>query len=96
MGTNSRRRTMLLGVLAIAMVFSGCHKNPPAPVTPPTPEAAPPPPAAPTVTLTAEPAPVEKGQSVTLNWSSQNATTLDLQPQVGSVQATGSTTVTPQ
>jgi peptidoglycan-associated lipoprotein len=95
MGPKSRRRTILLGVLAIAMVFSGCHKNPPAPATPPTPEAPPPPPAAPKVTLTAEPATVEKGQSVTLNWSSQNATTLDLQPQVGSVQATGSTTVTP-
>src|SRR5207244_9023796 len=72
-------------------------KTPAAPPTPPTPEAIPPPPPpAPTVNLTAEPSTVEKGQSVTLNWSSQNATTLDLEPGVGSVQATGSTTVTPQ
>jgi len=46
--------------------------------------------------LTAEPSTVEKGQSVTLSWSSQNATTLDLQPAVGTVQASGSSTVTPQ
>jgi peptidoglycan-associated lipoprotein len=48
------------------------------------------------VTLTAEPSTIEKGQSVTLSWSSQNATDLDLQPGVGTVQASGSTSVTPQ
>ena len=56
----------------------------------------PPPPPAPTVTLTAEPSTVEKGQSVTLSWTSQNATDLTLDPGVGKVQAQGSTTVTPQ
>jgi peptidoglycan-associated lipoprotein len=48
------------------------------------------------VTLTAEPSTVEKGQSVTLSWTSQNATDLDLQPEVGKVQAQGSSSVTPQ
>jgi len=48
------------------------------------------------VTLTAEPSTIEKGQSVTLSWSSQNAQTLDLQPGVGTVQASGSSSVTPQ
>jgi peptidoglycan-associated lipoprotein len=48
------------------------------------------------VTLTAEPSTVEKGQSVTLSWSSQNATNLDLEPGVGTVQAQGSSSVTPQ
>jgi peptidoglycan-associated lipoprotein len=48
------------------------------------------------VTLTAEPSTIEKGQSVTLSWSSQNATDLDLQPAVGKVQASGSSSVTPQ
>jgi len=38
---------------------------------------------------------VEKGRSVTLSWTSENATDLDLQPGVGKVQATGSTNVTP-
>jgi peptidoglycan-associated lipoprotein len=46
--------------------------------------------------LTAEPSTIEKGQSVTLSWTSENATDLDLQPGVGKVQAKGSTTVTPQ
>jgi peptidoglycan-associated lipoprotein len=45
--------------------------------------------------LTAEPSTIEKGQSVTLSWTSENATDLDLQPGVGKVQAKGSTTVTP-
>jgi peptidoglycan-associated lipoprotein len=46
--------------------------------------------------LTAEPSTVEKGQSVTLSWTSQNATDLELDNGVGKVQAQGSTTVTPQ
>jgi peptidoglycan-associated lipoprotein len=49
-----------------------------------------------TFTLTAEPSTVEKGHSVTLSWTSQNATELILEPTVGKVQAQGSTTVTPQ
>jgi peptidoglycan-associated lipoprotein len=46
--------------------------------------------------LTAEPSTIERGQSVTLSWTSQNATDLTLDPGVGKVQAQGSTTVTPQ
>jgi serine/threonine-protein kinase len=49
-----------------------------------------------TATLTAEPTTVEKGQSIILHWSSQNATALDLEPGVGKVQADGSTSVAPQ
>lgn len=55
-----------------------------------------PPPATLTASLSAVPNTVEKGQSVTLTWSSQNATDLDLEPGVGKVQAQGSTSVTPQ
>jgi len=50
----------------------------------------------PTATLTVDPATVEKGQSVTLHWSAQNASDLDLEPGVGKVQAQGSLSVTPQ
>jgi len=39
---------------------------------------------------------VEKGHSVTLSWTSENATDLDLGPGVGKVQASGSTNVTPE
>jgi serine/threonine-protein kinase len=48
-----------------------------------------------TATLTSEPTAVHKGQPVTLHWSSQNATGLDLEPNVGRVDAKGSTTVYP-
>ena len=53
------------------------------------------PPAALTATLTPDQTTVEKGQSVTLRWSSQNATDLDLEPGVGKVQPEGSVAVTP-
>jgi serine/threonine protein kinase len=52
-------------------------------------------PAAPTLTLTADPASVEKGSSVTLHWSALNATDVDLEPGVGKVKPEGSTSVTP-
>jgi peptidoglycan-associated lipoprotein len=61
-----------------------------------TEEAVPVPTPAPTVTLTAEPGSIQSGNSATLSWTSQNATDLDLQPGVGKVQATGSTSVTPR
>jgi hypothetical protein len=49
-----------------------------------------------TATLTADPATIQPGQSVTLHWSSQNATDLDLEPGVGKVKGEGTVTVTPQ
>lgn len=93
MRTKKRGLAVLVGILGVALLAGACHKKTAAPAPPPPPP--PPPPPAPTVTLTAEPSTVEKGQSVTLSWSSQNATDLDLEPSVGKVQATGSSTVTP-
>jgi hypothetical protein len=49
-----------------------------------------------TATLTADPTTVNKGDSITLHWSSHNATELDLEPGVGKVQSEGSTSVIPQ
>ena len=89
-----RSLALLAGLLGLVLLASACHKKqvaaappsaPPAPSTP-----------APTVHLTAEPSTIERGQSVTLSWTSQNATDLTLDPGVGKVQAQGSTTVTPQ
>jgi peptidoglycan-associated lipoprotein len=78
------------------IVLGGCHKKvPPAAQPAATPEASAAPPAAPVVSLTAEPATVEKGQAATLSWTSSNATQLDIEPNVGTVQATGSTNVSP-
>ena len=86
---------ILFHVLVLAFVASGC-KHPAAAggVTPlPVPPAAPS--AQPTVTLQASPTVVQRGQSATLNWSSTNATSLQLAPAVGTVAPEGSTSVMP-
>ena len=49
----------------------------------------------PTVSLTVAPGSVEKGQAVTLTWTSADATSLDLEPGIGSVPGTGSRSVAP-
>ena len=51
--------------------------------------------AAPTVTLTANPAAINSGQSSTLTWSSTNATSLSIDNGIGAVQASGTQTVSP-
>ncbi len=93
MRTKKRSLAVLVGILGVVILAGACKKKtvaqPPAPAPPP-------PPPAPTVTLTAEPGTIDKGSSVTLSWSSQNATELDLEPGVGKVQASGSSSVTPQ
>ena len=53
------------------------------------------PPASPKVALSASPASAHAGQLVTLTWSSTRATSLTLEPAVGSVAAQGSTTLRP-
>jgi len=93
MRQTKRSLAVFVAILGIVLLMGACKKKVVAPPPPPPP---PPPPAAPTVTLTAEPGTVEKGQSVTLTWSSENATDLDLQPSVGAVQAKGSSSVTPE
>ena len=54
-----------------------------------------PPPAKPTVSLSANPTTIDKGASSTLSWTSTDATTLTISPEVGAVSAQGSTSVTP-
>lgn len=88
-------RVALLSLLSLAILGSGCRRQPVAVQPPPPPPPAAPPPAPPTVTLQASPAMVQRGQSVTLSWSSSNATSLNLAPGVGSVALQGSTSVTP-
>jgi OOP family OmpA-OmpF porin len=63
---------------------------PPPPVAKPV--VAPP---APLATLSASPASIMKGQTSTLSWTSQNATSCDILPVIGSVQTQGSTTAMP-
>ena len=87
-------RALFVVALAAAVFTFGCHRTP---VTPPAPAPAPapPPPAKPTVSLQASPSSVNKGESSTLTWTSSNATSVTISPEVGAVTAEGNTKVTP-
>jgi len=85
-------RACLLVAFAAAALTVGCSKKPVISGTPPPPEA---PAARPTVTLQANPTSINKGDTVTLSWSSTNATQLTIAPEVGAVAPEGSTKVTP-
>jgi peptidoglycan-associated lipoprotein len=73
-------------------IVGGCKKHvasvPPA-------QTIPAPTAQPTITLSASPTTVNPGGSVTLTWSSTNATDVSIDPGVGKVAVEGSTPVTP-
>ena len=77
----------------LGMIAGACRKHTPPP-PPPAPAPAPAAPA-PTASLAADPTNIQRGQSATLRWSSQNATDLDLQPGIGRVDAQGSRSVSP-
>ena len=87
-------RALLVAGLVATVFTAGCKKKPVA--TTPPPAAAPAPaPAQPTVTLSADPTSINKGDSSTLSWTSTNATQLTIAPEVGTVTAEGTTKVTP-
>ncbi|PYU24297.1 MAG: peptidoglycan-associated lipoprotein Pal [Acidobacteria bacterium] len=85
--------TRLWGLLGFLVVSAGCshrvaNQAPRAPaVTPP--------PAQPTVSLQASRSNISGGQSVTLRWTATNATSVRVTPEVGSVAAEGTASVTP-
>ncbi len=95
MHIRSYGKAILLGLLSLVVLGGGCKKPiagpPPALPSPPTP-----PPARPTVTLQTSSTFIQKGETVTLNWSSTNATELNLMPGVGRVAPEGSTHVNPE
>jgi peptidoglycan-associated lipoprotein len=91
-------RLALLGLLAMSLVGAACNKPPvtaPAKPSTSTNTQIPPPAARPTVTLQASSTFIQKGDSVTLTWSSTNATSLVLTPSVGSVSPEGNAKVSP-
>jgi len=94
-----RKRThsrMLFGsLLAILALGAACKKPAPQapPAPPPTPAA---PPARPTVNLQASTTIIQRGETVTLTWSSTNATSLNLSPEIGAVTAEGTQRVSPR
>lgn len=87
-----RRFVVLFSLFVFAGFISGCKKQ-----VASTPPAAAPvsPPVQPTVTLNASPASVSPGQTVTLSWSSTNATDLDIEPGIGKVAPQGRTPANP-
>ncbi len=87
-------RALFVVALAAAVFTFGCHKKPEQ-APPPAPAPAPPPAAKPTVSLQANPSSIHKGDSSTLTWTSSNATSVTISPEVGAVTAEGSTKVTP-
>ena len=93
MRQKKRNLALLVGTLGVVILAAACHKKAVAPPPPPPPPAA----AAetPTVNLTAVPSTIQSGQSVTLSWTSENATSLTLDPGIGTVQSSGSTSVSP-
>lgn len=95
---NAMHRTMRKTLVVAATLISigavtGCHKkasgiNPNA--LGPTPATAP----APTATITADPLAIDLGQSVVLNWRTENATTVTIDG-IGQVNPNGTQTVSP-
>ncbi|MGP8259764.1 MAG: OmpA family protein [Acidobacteriaceae bacterium] len=91
--TRPLRYALLLTVVLASL--SGCHKNASNSVNPdilpPTPAPLPP---MPTATLTADPAAIDVGQSVVLNWRTTDASAVTIDS-IGSVNPNGTQTVSP-
>src|SRR6478672_10845509 len=93
-----------LGTVVLALMLSmfavGCKKKvaaTPPPPPPPPPAKVEPKPAAPVVsTFEVEPSTIERGQAATLRWAvSGNATSITIEPGIGTVNASGSRQVFP-
>jgi peptidoglycan-associated lipoprotein len=95
----------MLAVVAIALLVllvagTGCKPKPvkavtPTPKTEPTAPAPTPPAATPTISLSASPSAIEKGQTTTLSWNSTNAAGVTIDNGVGTVESSGSRSITP-
>jgi len=86
-------------VASLLLVSAGCKKKVPAPPPPPPPPAPvqvqEKPKAAVINSFTAEPSTIVKGESSTLRWSVANSTTVTIDGGIGTVQASGSRSVSP-
>src|SRR6202789_3528171 len=89
------RKTLVIAATLISIgAVTGCHKKASG-INPNAlgPEPAPPAPA-PTATITADPLAIDLGQSVVLNWRSENATSVTIDG-IGEVNLNGTQTVSP-
>jgi peptidoglycan-associated lipoprotein len=84
--------TLLVLALAAMVVVGGCKKK----TAPAAPEAATPPPpvAQPVATLSVSPDSIQRGDSATLTWSTQNATSVNIDG-IGGVSPSGTQSVSP-
>jgi peptidoglycan-associated lipoprotein len=88
------RSSILAFAFAAALLSAGCGKKPPK-ALPPAPPAQAPVSAKPTVTFSANPSSINKGESSTLTWTTTDAINVSISPEVGAVTAQGSTKVSP-
>ena len=95
---------MLAAVATILLTFlvsgTGCKKpKAPTPVAAPAeapqPSPTPAPSPSPTISLTASPSAIQKGDSTTISWSTSNATSVTIDNGIGTVEASGTRTVSP-
>jgi peptidoglycan-associated lipoprotein len=88
-------------IVALLISNAGCGKKKVVPVQPPPPKVEPvappepPKPPAPKVSLKVTPGAIEKGQSATLSWESENAANVVIDNGIGTVEASGSRTIQP-
>jgi peptidoglycan-associated lipoprotein len=83
---NRKSWILIVGMIALLMMVSGCKKKPPP--APPTP-----PPKPVTATISANPTSIQPGQSSTLTWTTEGADDVQLDGQ--KVNASGSQSVSP-
>ena len=83
------KKFLILAALALAVIVSGCGHKPPKPQA----QTPPPQPKPVTATLSANPTSIQRGQSSTLTWSTENADNVTLQG--AKVDPSGSQSVSP-
>jgi peptidoglycan-associated lipoprotein len=89
-------KVALVLLVSSTLMAVACSKKPVAAAPPPAPtNPAPPPTPAPTITLRAEPATIDRGGSVTLQWEARNAATVSITPGIGDVPMTGNRSLSP-
>jgi peptidoglycan-associated lipoprotein len=100
---SKRRSATILMTVLVLVLAAGCKKKAPiaaAPAPPPPPpppiETAKEPVKAPVIAqFTAEPSSIERGQAATLRWSVSDATSVTIEPGLGTVQSNGNRQVFP-
>ncbi len=95
---SKRQITAVLLGLALLLFVAGCKKKPapaPPPPPPPAPAPAPTPKPAKVLSFAAEPSTVQRGEASTLRWNVENATSVSIEPGIGTVPASGSRQVFP-